>query len=96
MRRKKEIWMFFILITAGLTMAFSACAQARTPINTDDSGVAIKGYDTVAYFTNGNPVKGSEKFSFMWKGGKWLFSSKDHLELFVKSPEKYAPQYGGY
>ena len=95
-RRQKTIWMLCIFIASGLALAFSACAQAKSPINTDDRGVTIKGYDTVAYFTKGNPVKGKEEFSFMWNGVKWLFSSKEHMELFVKTPEKYVPQYGGY
>ena len=93
---QKTVWMLCLLMAAGLTMTFSASALARAPINSDDGGVTIKGYDTVAYFTKGKPVKGKDAFSFEWKGAKWLFSSNEHMELFVKDPEKYAPQYGGY
>lgn len=57
---------------------------------------AIKGYDSVAYFTMNRPVKGSEAFVTVWKGAKWKFSSKENLEKFVKEPETFAPQYGGY
>jgi YHS domain-containing protein len=66
------------------------------PVNADKNGVAIKGYDTVAYFTLNRPVKGDRRFAFTWNGATWLFSSKGHRELFVKNPQKYAPQYGGY
>jgi YHS domain-containing protein len=93
--RQAASWIFCVLIAVGLTMFFAACSSAKTPINAEN-GVAIKGYDTVAYFTEGKPVKGNEEFSIDWKGAKWLFSSREHLELFEKSPEKYAPQYGGY
>lgn len=57
---------------------------------------AIKGYDTVAYFTQNKPVKGKKEYSTDYKGAKWLFSSEENLQLFIDNPEKYAPQYGGY
>lgn len=60
------------------------------------SGVAIRGYDTVAYFTQGKPVEGLDEFSTEWSGATWKFSTQDHLDLFVDNPESYAPQYGGY
>lgn len=93
------------LITLILTVAFSALAL--DPINTFGVGggifsdpprteVAIKGYDTVAYFKLNKPTPGSDAFVTTWKGAKWKFSSAENLQLFVASPEKYAPQYGGY
>ena len=85
-RRQKAIWILCLLMTAGLTTAFSASALVKAPINTHDRGVTIKGYDTVAYFTKGRPVKGTEQFSYTWNGGEWLFSSKEHMEIF-KSAE---------
>ena len=57
---------------------------------------AVSGYDVVAYFTQGKPVKGSDKFVFEYKDADWSFSSQEHLNLFKADPEKYAPQYGGY
>jgi YHS domain-containing protein len=50
----------------------------------------------VAYFTGGKPVKGQDTFTYEWMGAKWKFASQAHLDLFKTSPEKYAPQYGGY
>jgi len=60
------------------------------------SSKAIKGYDTVAYFTVGKPLKGSDEYSMEYNDATWLFSSQENLELFKADPEKYAPQYGGY
>ena len=57
---------------------------------------AINGYDTVAYFTVGKPVKGQDGLVHPWMGAKWKFSTQAHLDLFKANPEKYAPQYGGY
>ena len=59
-------------------------------------GVAINGYDTVAYFVDNRAVKGSEKYSYDWLGTPWHFASDAHRELFKTNPVKYAPQYGGY
>jgi len=86
----------------GLTLAGSAYAAPavntlkRGLISDSATGVAINGYDTVAYFTDGKPVKGSEAFTTDWNGAQWRFASKAHLDLFKATPEKYAPQYGGY
>ncbi|MBF4256347.1 YHS domain-containing protein [Vibrio anguillarum] len=60
------------------------------------SNKALSGYDTVAYFTEGEPVKGSSGFSTLYKNAQWYFSSKENLELFLNNPNQYAPQYGGY
>jgi len=62
----------------------------------EPNGIAIRGYDTVAYITEGKPVEGREDFSTEWEGATWRFSSQEHLDLFTGDPEKYAPQYGGY
>ncbi|MFT5659292.1 MAG: YHS domain-containing protein [Gammaproteobacteria bacterium] len=91
--------------TTGFFIAFIASVSAAEPINTlersglwgyEPSGISVRGYDTVAYFTLGKPVKGKEAFETEWKGAKWRFSSQQHLDLFVVNPDKYAPQYGGY
>jgi YHS domain-containing protein len=72
-------------------------ALAISPVNkTLLGGKAIKGYDPVAYFANGKPVKGDKQFSFEWNGATWLFASAEHRETFRADPEKYAPQFGGY
>ena len=82
----------FILIV--LTIA--SCTKSLHAVNVDKDGIAIKGYDPVAYFDEGRPVKGTEEYSFQWNGAKWFFSSKEHLKSFTEEPEKFAPQYGGY
>jgi YHS domain-containing protein len=57
---------------------------------------AIKGYDTVAYFTAGKALKGSASFTFRWHDMTWYFMTKENRDLFAANPEKYAPQYDGY
>jgi len=57
---------------------------------------AIRGYDPVAYFKVGKPVKGKAQYKTQWQGANWSFSSRENLDAFTKSPDKYAPAYGGY
>lgn len=65
-------------------------------VNSTFFGVAIKGYDTVAYHTEGRAVKGQRKYSHKWNDAKWYFTSAEHRDLFAADPVRYAPQYGGY
>jgi YHS domain-containing protein len=58
--------------------------------------LAIKGYDTVAYFKAGKAVKCTASFTFLWHDLTWHFSTKENRDLFAASPEKYAPQYDGW
>ena len=69
---------------------------AQQPVIYSTAEGAIEGYDPVAYFKEGKPVKGSNDFSFIWKEATWHFSTLENLNTFKKSPESYAPQYGGY
>ncbi|MDR9827289.1 YHS domain-containing (seleno)protein [Vibrio sp. FNV 38] len=77
-------------------LSFMHSAHALEPVYTDFFGKAIKGYDPVAYFTQGKPVKGRSDFQFEWNGADWSFSSQQNLDAFISNPEQYAPQYGGY
>jgi YHS domain-containing protein len=83
------------VLSALVCLLLSSCVNKQPEIFADSSA-AINGYDPVAYFTDQKPVKGNPEFSYQWKDAKWIFSSQQHLELFEKDPEKYAPQYGGY
>jgi hypothetical protein len=83
---------FSVLAAASWSLAESR----KIPINTDDFGVAIKGYDTVAYFTDGRAVKGTAEFETLWQDARWQFASAEHRDMFKADPESYAPQYGGY
>jgi len=92
-----------LMVLVAATAFAAGAAFAAPPVNTLKSGffggrtdTAINGYDTVAYFTDGKPVKGDDAHVFEWMGAKWKFASQAHLDLFKATPEKYAPQYGGY
>jgi YHS domain-containing protein len=83
--------------TLAALLAFGGPAAAGGVVNTGlFGGVAIMGYDTVAYFTEGRAMKGSEEFAYDWLGTPWYFANAKHREMFAADPAKYAPQYGGY
>ena len=81
-----------ILATALLFVACSAQAQN----NVDFSGLALKGYDPVAYFTENRPVAGKAEFTARHEGAIYRFASAANRDAFAAAPQKYAPQYGGY
>ncbi|HEY7682245.1 MAG TPA: YHS domain-containing (seleno)protein [Gemmatimonadales bacterium] len=68
----------------------------RRLINVDQRGVALQGYDPVAYFTDNRPVKGDSAFASTYNGGTYFFVSADHKAMFDQSPARYEPQFGGY
>lgn len=74
----------------------SPSAGGVEPVYKFSGALALKGYDAVAYFNDGNAVEGSEKFTYEWNGAKWRFASAANRDSFAGDPEKYAPQYGGY
>ena len=85
------------LIVLHVASGSTAAAQQRVePVNTDATGVALHGFDPVAYFTEGKAVKGSPDFHFTWNGATWRFASAANRDAFAKQPEAYAPQFGGY
>jgi YHS domain-containing protein len=63
---------------------------------TDRNGVALEGYDPIAYFADARPAKGDPKIEAAYEGALYHFVSQEHRETFEKDPSKYAPAYGGY
>ena len=83
-----------VVLGAVLGSVIPAGAQNATPRT--DKRVAIRGYDPVAYFTEGRATKGSPAISQTWLGATWHFSSPKHRDAFAADPVRYAPQYGGF
>lgn len=88
----RAVLLTFALVAAGR----SAVAQAPILVNTDDAGLALQGYDPVAFFTLNQPVAGSTTWQATWRGATYRFSSPDHKALFEQDPAKYEPAFGGY
>ena len=85
-----------LAVALAATVLSAVPALAIDPVYSNWRGLAIAGYDPVAYFTDGRPVEGSSEFTTQWKGATWRFASAAHRDAFVADPAKYEPQYGGY
>jgi len=83
-----------IIAGAALFLATTS-GFAADPIHKTD-GLALSGYDAVAYFTESKAVKGKAEFETDWSGAKWRFASAANRDAFAAGPAKYAPQFGGY
>ncbi|QOI98617.1 MAG: hypothetical protein HRU69_14505 [Flammeovirgaceae bacterium] len=84
---------YLLLVLVVLLPGYRAYAQSKIFTT---NGVAIGGYDPVAYFLNAAPVKGNPAFSWVWSEATWHFQSAENRELFMKNPGQYTPQFGGF
>lgn len=78
-----------------LFIIFNSFFQDKSPNNQSD-GIAIDGYDVVAYFTEDKAVEGTKDYATQYYGLWYYFSSEKHLDLFKANPQKYLPEYGGW
>ncbi len=83
---------FILLLFLGISSFITA---QHIDYNTK-KGYVAEGYDVVSYFTEAKPTEGKKKYKTTYEGAKFKFSSEKNLNLFIKSPKKYIPQYGGY
>jgi hypothetical protein len=86
----------FVILTFVSALSVAAGAAGKPNINTSRNDLALRGYDPVAYWSEGKPVQGVTSFEYRWMNAVWRFASADHRDQFIKEPERYAPQFGGY
>lgn len=86
------------LAAIAFTESRSAARAATTErvVTNRFSGLAIEGYDPVAYFTDARPLLGLPDFEASQAGAVWRFRNEGNRASFVAHPEVYAPQFGGY
>ncbi len=87
---------YFVIVVLGLVIAASPVNAEQPMVYQQEAGIAINGYDAVAYHKVNEPIEGSESFTTMWNGATWFFVSAENRDLFVADPERWAPAYGGY
>ncbi len=89
-----------LLAAAGVAVliASGASASAETPkqLNVDASGLALYGYDPVAYFIDGKPVIGNAGITAAHEGATYRFANASNRDAFAKDPARYLPAYGGF
>lgn len=81
---------------AGLIAIMAASPLLVLPVRAEDAVLAIKGYDPVAYFTDGHPVQGVRDFEYVWDDHVYRFASAEHRDMFKADPVRYAPQFGNF
>ena len=84
------------LSLAVVALALPAFAQSKTLLNLDKTGLAIQGYDPVAFFTDDKPVKGKPELGLRHNGVLYYFANREHRDAFKADPAKFEPQFGGY
>ncbi len=85
-----------LTITAALLLAAGTAAAADLVNVAGASGIAVDGYDTVAFFTDGKPMHGDPSDKSTYQGATYFFASRGHKTLFDANPAKYVPQFGGF
>jgi YHS domain-containing protein len=83
-------------VLSGIALHTLPALAAAPDVNVDAKGLAVHGYDPVAYFTVGKPQPGSANFTATYQGALYRFASQANADAFRAAPAKYAPQYGGY
>ncbi len=91
--RKIILSILLVALVSGVSLAQSALRIKQFNI---EKGIALQGYDPVAYFTGNKAVKGNKQFAASAEGIVYYFSSASNKELFLKDYKKYEPQYGGW
>lgn len=95
--RRNALRLISIMAFVGcLSRSVHPASAAVDPVNKNFFGTAMQGYDPVAYFKEGKPIKGKSEFRDEWMGAKWYFANAANRDEFAKEPAKYAPQFGGY
>jgi YHS domain-containing protein len=95
MKLRSLLAAFAIALAPAVLLPAPALAEPAIYTGAFDD-LAVQGYDPVAYFTDGKPVKGDKAFSTGYMGATFRFASAAHRDTFIANPEAYAPQYGGY
>ena len=84
----------FFSLSVMLLIGTSTFSQTTNYYSKD--GIAIKGYDPVAFFILQKAAEGTDSYTTEWSGSKWKFISQANKDSFITNPLKYVPQYGGF
>jgi YHS domain-containing protein len=101
MQRLRAFGLALLAFAASTAVPPSAVVHAGVPgstsaTNTDARGLALRGYDPVAYFSTGKPTRGIATISAAYGGANYLFATEADKKLFVDNPRKYLPEFGGF
>jgi hypothetical protein len=83
-------------LAAVVAQSPAVAAKPAPAVNSTTEGLAVGGYDTVAYFQVSKPMQGSHHYQLSFRGAVWRFASAATLKAFLDRPDAYVPQFGGY
>jgi YHS domain-containing protein len=92
MRRSTIYLTGLLLLVASTALA----GEAKRYLNLDRHGVALHGYDPVAYFAQNKAVEGDKNITSTYRGATYRFASQEDKDAFEKDAAKYEPQFGGF
>lgn len=93
---------FLVVLAIGLAAAVAREPQTKEhdaliePSLSVRDGLAIDGYDPVAYFSDYSAVRGDEALAVDFDGARFLFATPENRDRFLSDPERYLPQFGGF
>ena len=94
--RKEFLLIAVLIFSAVVSFSQDATVVRKKHFNLSKSGLAIDGYDPVAYFKNNKAIEGKKEFAVNHQGAVYYFSSAENKDAFLKNPTAYEPQYGGW
>ncbi len=93
----KTVWICALIVVIGnLNFVMAQTAEVRQKHFLVEDGVAIEGYDPVAYHTDNTAVEGKKSITTVHEGITYRFASEENRKTFQENPEKYLPAYGGW
>jgi hypothetical protein len=99
-RKEKQgsvaVFVFLLGLLAGAPLAAFAGGITERIVVDRHTGLAIRGYDPVAFYTDGKPLPGSPDFELPYAGAVWRFTNLGNRAAFAERPDVYMPQFGGY
>jgi hypothetical protein len=98
-KSRRQLIYFLALAGAGLALPPGRPIFAATTeriVSDPASGLAIGGFDPVAYFTDAAPRLGSSDFELSFAGVVWRFRNEGNRAAFIADPDVYMPRFGGY
>jgi len=93
---KQRSWVGGLGLAVAALLAPAHAAEPKRLVNLDGNGLALQGYDPVAYFAEGQAVRGDARISAVHEGATYRFASPEHRQRFEREPAAYAPAFGGY
>jgi hypothetical protein len=102
-RRQRKLCLFCLTLRLTLAVVLASslpgligAAMAEYIVVDRHTGLAISGFDPVAYFTEGAPILGKGEFEYQWEGAVWRFRNEGNRAAFIADPDVYMPRFGGY